>query len=119
MLLKNSLTSLAFASAFIAVTAFAEDHPKHKEGHKLAKDVDAFHAVLSPLWHTPKGTERTNSICAQTTVLENLAKAITSTDAKKLQSSITVLKGKCQANPLDVDTVFSNVHDEFHHIEKH
>lgn len=122
MLIKITFTSLTFVLVFLSIPAISEEHEersKYKEEHASAKDVDAFHLVLSPLWHAPKGKERTTNICAKTSVLENLAKGIQSTDSKKLQASIAVLKEKCQTSPPDVDTVFSSVHDEFHHIEKH
>jgi hypothetical protein len=119
MLIKITLTSLAFVSVLLSGTANSEEHSKHKDDHKLAKDVDAFHSVLSPLWHAAKGKERTANICSRTAELENLSKGIQSTDARKLQASIAALKEKCRTNPLDIEAVFSSVHDEFHHIEKH
>jgi hypothetical protein len=119
MLKKITCTSLSFALLLLSGSAGSEEHSKYKEEHVSAKDVDAFHSVLSPLWHAPKGKERAANICAKTSELENLAKGIQSTDAKKLQAAILVLKEKCQTSAPDVDAVFSRVHDEFHHIEKH
>lgn len=119
MLIKITFTSLTFVLVLLSAPAISGERSKYKEEHASAKDVDAFHSVLSPLWHAQKGKERTTNICVKTSELENLAKNILSTDAKKLQASIAVLKEKCQTSLHDVDRVFSSVHDEFHQIEEH
>lgn len=87
-----------------------------KHMHSFAKDVDAFHAALAPLWHAPAGKERAQNVCAQANKLESLATDIRSGDAKPLRASITTLKAQCQTNPADIDTAFSQVHEAFHHL---
>ena len=78
--------------ATLAVTclsaAIADDH----HPHHLAKDVDAFHAVLAPAWHARPGPERLPNACAKADELGRLASDIRSTDATKLVASIGVMK---------------------------
>lgn len=87
--------------------------------HRFARDIDAFHAALAPLWHAPAGKERAQNVCAQAPKLEILAKEVHSGDAKPLLASVTALKAQCQANPADIDAAFSQVHDAFHHLVAH
>ena len=103
------------AAALLAGSAFAEEkHENH--AHAFAKDVDAFHAVLAPLWHAPAGIGRTKSACAKVEELANLAAAIHSGDAKPLLASVGALKTQCQAGSTDIDGAFSRLHDEFHRL---
>jgi len=94
-------------------SAIADDHHHH---HNFAKDVDAFHAVLAPVWHARPGPERLPSACAKVDELGRLASDIRSTDASKLVASIATMKTACQSKPGDVDGAFHDVHEAFHHL---
>ena len=112
---KLTYLIVAIAATLLTGSASAEsNHEKHT--HNFAKDVDAFHAALAPLWHSSTSKERSQKVCAQASKLETLAKDIQSGDAKTLVASIVDLKAQCQANPTDIDAVFSKVHDAFHHL---
>ena len=101
--------------ATLAVTclsaAIADDH----HHHHFAKDVDAFHAVLAPVWHARPGPVRLPNACAKVDELGRLASAIRSTDAAKLVTSIATMKTACQSKG-DVDGAFYDVHEAFHHL---
>jgi hypothetical protein len=106
---------VALATATLAVSASAEDkHEKHH--HHFAKDVDALHSVLAPLWHAKPGKARSQKVCAQAGQLASLSKDIRSGDNSALLASITALKAQCQMKPADIDAVFSQVHDAFHRL---
>lgn len=96
-------------------TAWANDkHEPHS--HAFAKDVDALHAALAPLWHAQPGKERTRAVCAQAERLEGLTREIRSGDTKALLASIAALKAQCKANPAKIDAAFAKVHDAFHDL---
>lgn len=110
-----------FTRMFLAVTtvlwvsgAVAENdaHPHHH----FPKDIDAFHALLAPIWHARPGKERSQNACAQAAGMEEGAKAIRSTDATRLVASITVLKAKCDGDLAGVDAALFEVHEAFHKL---
>lgn len=104
--------------ALLAGSAGAADrHEEHR--HDFAKDVDAFHAALAPLWHARPGQERSQNACAKTGQLASLATEIRSADAQKLVAALAALKQQCQANPTAIDAAFSDVHEAFHHLVEH
>lgn len=109
---------VAIATVLFAGSAIGEDMGE-RHMHKFAKDVDAFHAVLAPLWHAPACKERAQNVCAQAPKLESLAKEVRSGDAQPLLASVTALKAQCQTNSADIDAAFSQVHDAFHHLVAH
>ncbi len=92
-------------------SAIADDH----HHHHFAKDVDAFHEVLAPLWHARPGPERLPNACAKVGELGRLASEIRSTDATELVASIAAMKTACQSKG-DVDGAFHDVHEAFHHL---
>lgn len=105
----------ALVAALLANSAVAQDnHDKHM--HAFAKDVDALHTVLAPLWHAPNGKERSQAICAKAQQLDDLTRAISSGDARHLQTAVVALKAQCQSRPTDVDAVFAQLHDAFHRL---
>ena len=104
--LLGSMLAVTFLDA-----AIADDH----HHHHFAKDVDAFHAVLAPVWHARPGPERLPNACAKVDELGRLASDIRSTDATKLVASIGVMKTACQSKG-DVDGAFHDVHVAFHHL---
>jgi hypothetical protein len=112
---KQTHLIVLIVAALAVGAASAEDrHEEH--AHRFAKDVDAFHSALAPLWHMRAGKERTQSTCAQAAKLGSLAKAIQSANAKPLVTSVAALEAQCQTNPTDIDTAFAQVHDAFHRL---
>lgn len=110
-------TKLIAATVAMLLAGHASAAEKHM--HNFAKDVDALHEVLGPLWHAPKGRERAQNVCAQAGKLESLSREIHSGDTKVLLASIADLKAQCKTNPSDIDATFSQVHDAFHHLAEH
>lgn len=104
--------NLLIATLLLSMAAIADGEHQHK----FAADVDAFHALLSPLWHAPASPQRTENICRSAESLQAKAQAITSQDATALQKSLAKLRQDCQAGNSQVDAQFSLVHDEFHHL---
>lgn len=82
----------------------------------FTKEVDAFHSVLAPLWHTPAGAERSQEVCAQAATLEKLAKEIPGAKAQPLVASVSALMAQCQTKPSDIDAPLTRVHQAFHRL---
>ena len=112
---KHTNLIVVIGAALLAGSAIAADS-RERHAHSFAKDVDAFHSVLAPLWHARVGKGRSQNVCAQSDKLERLAKAIHSANAKPLLTSIAALKTQCQTAPADIDAVFAQVHEAFHHL---
>ena len=110
----NTKKFIFVVAAIIGGSAFADDHG-HMH-HNFAKDVDAFHAVLAPIWHARPGPARTQDACAKAGEMARLANEIRSKDASQLVASITVLKAKCGNEKGNVDGAFHDVHEAFHHL---
>ncbi|OHC69395.1 MAG: hypothetical protein A2045_11215 [Rhodocyclales bacterium GWA2_65_20] len=108
--------SIAALLAALSVGSAGAADPREKHAHDFAKDVDAFHAVLAPLWHARPGKERAQNVCVQAPRLEQLAAAIHSGNPRPLQASVAALRAQCQSAPADIDAVFSQVHDAFHRL---
>jgi hypothetical protein len=100
----------AVATAHVSAEELNHHHPK------MAKDVDAFHAVLAPLWHARPGPERLPNACAKAEEMAHLARDIRSANATQLLASIGALKNACQSKPEVVDAAFYDVHEAFHHL---
>jgi hypothetical protein len=115
--MSNSNTHLiaVIVSTLMVGSAIAEDgHKNHV--HSFAKDVDAFHAVLAPLWHARPSKARSDNVCAQAGKLESLATDINNANTKPLLASITALKAQCKTSPTKIDTAFAEVHEAFHRL---
>lgn len=110
----NTMKFIFAVAAIIGGSAFADEHG-HMH-HNFATDVDAFHAVLAPIWHARPGAARTQDACAKAGEMARLANEIRSKDASQLVASITVLKAKCGNEKGDVDGAFHDVHEAFHHL---
>lgn len=110
----KKLIKLFGASLAVAClgSAIADDH----HHHHFAKDIEAFHAVLAPVWHARPGPERLPNACAKVDELGRLASDIRSSDAAKLVASIATMKTACQGKPGDVDGAFRDVHEAFHQL---
>ena len=104
--------------ALLAGAARADDgHGKH--GHDFPKDVDALHAVIAPLWHSPSGADRSRQTCRQVATMERLANEVRSADARPIGKAIAELKARCKTSPRDIDAEFVKVHDAFHDLAGH
>lgn len=115
---KHTNFFIAAIAVLMTGGVFAQDsHEKH--AHDFAKDVDAFHAVLAPLWHAKAGKERSQKVCTQADKLEKLGRDIKGGDATPLVESLTALKVQCQENPTKIDAAFSKVHEAFHRLAEH
>lgn len=114
----NKLASLivALAAAHLVGSAIAEEHRGGHMHHHFAKDVDAFHSVLAPLWHARPGKERARNACAKADEMERLAKDIRSGDAAPLAVAVVDLKKRCQDKQGDVDAALYDVHEAFHRL---
>lgn len=115
MLKKQTKLIVITVAVLLADNVSAEE----KHVHNFAKDVDALHEVLGPLWHARKGKQRAQNVCAQVGKLESLSREIRSGDNKALLASIADLKTQCKTNPSDIDAAFSGVHEAFHHLAEH
>ncbi|MBI2305802.1 MAG: hypothetical protein HYU78_00735 [Rhodocyclales bacterium] len=111
---QQKLIVAAMAVTMIGGAGAAEQH-EHRH-HHFPKDVDAFHGVLAPVWHAPRGKERNQDACTKAGRMERLAKDIRSTDASGLQASITTLTKQCQGGNGDVEGALFDVHEEFHRL---
>lgn len=92
--------------------AVAQEH----HHHPFAPDVDAFHAVLAPVWHARPGTARSRDACAKAGRMASLAKDIRSADAAALQAAVAALQGTCRGKRTDVDGTLHDVHEAFHRL---
>ncbi|TXG93025.1 MAG: hypothetical protein E6R10_04585 [Rhodocyclaceae bacterium] len=115
--LHQKLIAALLAAGAIGSTCAAE--PNNEAGHHhhhFAGDVEAFHSVLAPIWHAPRGQARNRSACRQAGRMAELAQAIHSVDPGKLQASLVGLKDRCRAGKGGIEAALSDVHDEFHHL---
>lgn len=105
---------LAVTTAFWVSAAVAEDHG-HMH-HHFPKDIDAFHAVLAPIWHARPGNERSLNACAKAVEMEQGARDIRSADAAPLLAAVVTLKSTCATTPAGVDAALFDVHEAFHRL---
>lgn len=103
---------VAAAATLALGGAVAQEH----HHHRFAPDVDAFHAVLAPVWHAKPGKPRLRDACAKAGRMETLAGDIRSTDAVGLRAAIATLKTTCKAKPADVAGALHDVHEAFHRL---
>jgi hypothetical protein len=102
-----------------------EAKPGSGEHHEMANmppAVNAFHEVLAPLWHAPKGDQRMTDTCAAIAGLQSGAAAVGSAklaNAPALVDAVGGLAAVCSATPRDAakfDAAFAKVHDAFHSL---
>lgn len=98
------------AAMLLSGTVLAEGEHKHA----FAEDVDAFHNVLSPLWHAEDSADRRANTCKAAPELVRLAGAIRSSDASALQQQAVLLQKQCQHSVAGIDDQFAALHDAFH-----
>ncbi|NTV68656.1 MAG: hypothetical protein HGA71_00780 [Azonexaceae bacterium] len=108
-----SLIGLLMAASWSLAVAAEEAHHPH---HHMARDVDAFHAVLAPVWHARPGPERSRNACAKAPEMAALAGKIRSTDASALNASMSVLSKVCQDGKGEIDASLFDVHEAFHRL---
>lgn len=106
-------TLLIAATPLLFGSAIAQEHRHH---HHFAPDVDAFHAVLAPVWHANPGPKRAQDACAKAGRMAALAEDIRSADAAALRTAITALKTTCETKPAEVDSALHDVHEAFHDL---
>lgn len=87
---------------------------EHHHQHRFARDVEAFHDVLAPVWHAHPGPERLQVACGKADSMLDLAKAIRSTDAHDLAVAVATFKAKCLADRESAEPALGAVHDAFH-----
>lgn len=109
-------TALALAATVLLTPGVGAEEP---HPHHFAPDVNAFHAVLAPVWHAPAGEMRLKQACAKAPRLETLARRIRSTDAKALLAATTRMKAQCRTAPTLVEPRLGEVHDAFHDLIGH
>lgn len=105
---------LAGTFAVLAASPLLAEPAHHH--HRMARDADAFHSVLAPIWHAGPGPERLKEACAKADEMGRKASEIRSTDASRLSASIAALQASCQGRPGDVDGALYDVHEQFHHL---
>lgn len=103
----------ALMAATLSLTANA-DGPHHPH-HAMAGDVDAFHAVLAPVWHARPGPARSRDACAKVPEMAALAGKIRSIDASALGATVSDLRKACQDKG-DIDGRLFDVHEAFHRL---
>lgn len=106
-------TLIAVAATLWLGGAVAQEHHDH---HRFAPDVDAFHAVLAPVWHARPGKERARNACAKTSRMASLVNDIRSADASALRAAVVALQGTCKGKPAGVDGALHDVHEAFHRL---
>ena len=112
----NFIKLNAFIVGTLLLGSALAAEPQEHHRHDFAKDVDAFHSVLAPLWHMPAGEERLRKVCASAKKLESLSKEIRSGDNQALLRAATALKTQCQSGSGGIDAALSALHDAFHHF---
>lgn len=112
MIKRFAATFLALSAALWVTGSVAESDGHHHR--TFPKDIDAFHALLAPIWHAPPGNERSQNACVKVAEMEKSAMDIRTAKAKPLIDAITNLKSKCASKPSDVDPALFDVHEAFH-----
>ena len=116
ILLKNRKLVVLTVATLLSGAAIAQEPRGGHMHHTFAQDVDAFHAVLAPLWHARPGKERSLETCAKAKQLEKLAANIRTSDSKALSAAVGALTKQCQAGPTGIDAALFDVHEAFHHL---
>ena len=109
-------------------TDAAHDEAEHHE--ELPEAVRSFHDVLSPLWHSEAGPDRTERTCAAVPSLRERAEGVRfappppaaesdsagwQTSADALFESVGALETECAVEGRPAfEARFSEVHDAFH-----
>lgn len=114
--MTNRPTALLVAAlAALSLSSAMADEHGHPHPH-FAPDVDAFHALLAPVWHARPGKARSRNACAKAGELAQSAGEIRSTDASALVAAIGQLQAACKSKPAGIDAAFFDVHEAFHQL---
>jgi len=115
--MNNTWKKLAVAAtaASLLGSGIATEQHEHAHPH-FAKDIDAFHSVLAPVWHAPQGKQRDLDTCSAAERMATLAKDIRSIDASGLQASVAALKARCGEGAVDIEGPLFEVHEAFHRL---
>lgn len=111
------------AAAEPAAATAGDDH------HRLTPELDAFHGLLSPLWHAPAGDARRKDTCAAVPDFKTRAAAVKAAAAPakadpaawasaggELEGAVAGLATACAgSDPAAFDPAFEAVHTRFHH----
>jgi len=103
--------------------------PADDDHHRLTPELDAFHQLLSPLWHAPAGEPRRKDTCAAVPDFKTRAAAVKAAAAPAkadpagwtsagtdLEDAVAGLATACAgSDPAAFDTAFEAVHTRFHH----
>jgi copper(I)-binding protein len=107
----------------VSEQANPEQHAHGAQG----STVEAFHDVLSPLWHAPESDKRTADVCAAAASMRTLSQRMTTEAApagakqgyaaatKALDTSVVALQQACTAKA-GVPTSFAALHHAFHGV---
>ncbi len=112
-------TSSFLFFGFIFLNTYPALAESEKHSHHFAADVEAFHAILSPLWHAAEGAERLANACNEASNLRDSARAIKSKSNKSLSKSLKAFSKQCKKDQSSAADAFTRVHDEFHHLIEH
>jgi ABC-type glycerol-3-phosphate transport system substrate-binding protein len=120
--------SQAVSSPASSAPAAAPEKEKHHH-HGATPELEAFHDILAPRWHSDPGAERTKQTCDAMDDFKARAQALAgaappsgaapdawSKAGGELKSAVADLATACSGNAAqDVfDAAFSRVHDAFH-----
>jgi len=106
--------------------------PEKEHRHpKLPPSVDAFHAVLSPIWHKEPGAVRIAAACENTGVLSERATALVTEPpppeasgkievwklaTSQLAGQVGALAAACTAGSSDIEAKLAELHEGFHKV---
>lgn len=134
---RSLLATLVIACACTKPVAKppAAPSPEREHGHPtLPPTLEAFHNVLSPVWHATPGPDRVSAACVQTATLTTYATALVTEPAPAeaagksdvwkvrttaLASQVGSLTSACnvEGQP-DVETRLGALHEAFHSVSE-
>lgn len=114
------MRNLLFALVPFAIACGGHEEAHHGGEHRgehhgdMKPEVKDFHDTLAPLWHAPKGPDRTQKTCDSAATLQTKAKA---TNDKDLAAATDALAAECakEGKP-DFESKFHDVHERFHKL---
>jgi hypothetical protein len=103
------------------------EHAPEKHEHKLPPTLDAFHDVLSPVWHSDPGAERIAAACDANDTWVGKAGAIIETEAPEgvdaaawkkaadhLGATVEDFGRVCESDAEQAETLLASTHEAFH-----
>lgn len=98
---------------FVTHSAFAD---RGAHDHEFVGDVQAFHEVLSPLWHATANEMRKRNTCNAIPSMQTMASQMKYPSANALVQAIDNLQKTCSDKLTQFDASFVHVHDLFHKV---